>query len=155
GVSGIAIDPNNSDIVYISTGDGDGSDTYSIGVLKSRDAGQTWDTTGFTNTIYQQRTTKKILIDPENSAKLYVAASDGLYLSTDSGATWTRKILGNFYDIEFQPGNSDVVYASTNQIHVSTNGGSSFSVVSTGAPSQFSTRRIELAVTPDDSTYVY
>src|SRR5690606_6273362 len=130
GVSGIAIDPNNSDNVYISTGDGDASDTYSIGVLKSRDGGQTWDTTGFINNIYQQRTTKKIVIDPENSAKLYLAVNNGLYLSNDSGATWTRKVNGNFFDIEFQPGNSDVVYASSNQIHVTRDGGNTFSTVS-------------------------
>ena len=30
GVSGIAIDPTNSDIIYIATGDKDGSDSYSI-----------------------------------------------------------------------------------------------------------------------------
>ena len=31
--------------MYIATGDAHGSDTYSIGVLKSLD-GATWDTTG-------------------------------------------------------------------------------------------------------------
>lgn len=154
GVSGIAIDPNNSNIVYISTGDGDGTDTYSIGVLKSKDAGQTWDTTGFINNIYQQRTTKKIVIDPENSAKLYLAVNDGLYLSTDSGSTWNRKIIGNFFDIEFQPGNSDVVYASSKKIYVSRNGGSTFSMINNGAPTK-SVTRIELAVSLDDSNYVY
>ena len=34
GVSGIAIDPNNSAIIYIATGDDDARDTYSIGILK-------------------------------------------------------------------------------------------------------------------------
>ena len=46
GVSGIAIDPNNSDIIYIATGDDDGWDTYSVGVMKSIDGGSTWNTTG-------------------------------------------------------------------------------------------------------------
>jgi len=51
GVSGIAIDPNNSNIIYIATGDDDNSDTYSIGVLKSTDAGNTWNTTGLNSLL--------------------------------------------------------------------------------------------------------
>ncbi|MEK7253130.1 MAG: glycosyl hydrolase, partial [Bacteroidota bacterium] len=39
GVSGIAVDPANTNVIYIGTGDGDGSDTYSVGVLKSTDGG--------------------------------------------------------------------------------------------------------------------
>ena len=39
GVSGIAIDPDNSDIIYIATGDDDARDTYSVGVLKSTNGG--------------------------------------------------------------------------------------------------------------------
>ena len=46
GISGIAVDPNDSDVIYISTGDADGGDTYSIGVWKTLDGGLTWNTTG-------------------------------------------------------------------------------------------------------------
>ena len=28
------IDPNNSNVIYLATGDGDASDTYSVGVIK-------------------------------------------------------------------------------------------------------------------------
>ena len=45
GVSGIAIDPVNGTI-YVATGDGDGTDTYSMGVIKSTDNGATWTPTG-------------------------------------------------------------------------------------------------------------
>ena len=37
GVSGIAVDYNNSNTIYIATGDDDAGDTYSIGVWKSTD----------------------------------------------------------------------------------------------------------------------
>ena len=46
GVSGIAIDYNDSNIIYIATGDDDGWDTYSVGVMKSIDGGTTWNSTG-------------------------------------------------------------------------------------------------------------
>src|SRR5205814_307020 len=48
GVSDVAINPLDTSIMYIATGDGDASDTYSAGVLKSTDAGVTWNTTGLT-----------------------------------------------------------------------------------------------------------
>src|ERR1043166_124900 len=43
GVSSIVIDPSNPNVMYIGTGDIDGSDSYGVGVLKSTDAGTTWN----------------------------------------------------------------------------------------------------------------
>src|SRR5574343_1582675 len=48
GIADITIDPTNSNIIYIATGDADGGDTYSIGILKSIGGGATWNTTGLT-----------------------------------------------------------------------------------------------------------
>ncbi|MBK6783817.1 MAG: hypothetical protein IPG79_08635 [Saprospiraceae bacterium] len=41
GVSSIVVHPTTPNIMYIATGDGDGSDTYSVGILKSTDGGVT------------------------------------------------------------------------------------------------------------------
>ena len=47
GVSGIVIDHNNSNIIYIATGDDElSADTVSAGVFKSTDGGNTWQQTG-------------------------------------------------------------------------------------------------------------
>jgi hypothetical protein len=46
GVSGIAVVPSTPNTIYIATGDGDATDNWSIGVLKSIDGGNTWNTTG-------------------------------------------------------------------------------------------------------------
>ncbi len=53
GVSGIVVAHNNSNVIYIATGDRDATDTYSVGILKSTDGGVTWNTTGlsFANTF--------------------------------------------------------------------------------------------------------
>ena len=45
GVSSIAINPNNSQEMYIATGDAHADDTYSIGLMKSNDYGVSWNTT--------------------------------------------------------------------------------------------------------------
>lgn len=42
GVSDIAIDPTNPNVMYLATGDCDGFDTWSYGVLKTIDGGLTW-----------------------------------------------------------------------------------------------------------------
>ena len=49
-MSDIIIDPTNTDIMYLATGDADGGDTYSIGILKSIDGGLTWDSLSATAT---------------------------------------------------------------------------------------------------------
>jgi hypothetical protein len=42
GCSDLAVDPTNPTIMYLATGDGDGGDTESIGILKSTNGGATW-----------------------------------------------------------------------------------------------------------------
>ncbi len=155
GVSGIAIDPNNSNTVYIATGDGDGNDTYSIGIMKSADGGATWNSTGLNWNTTQNRQTRKIIIDPNNSNILFVVTTSGIFKTTDAGATWTNLITGNFRDIEFNPANSNTIFACTNTaFYKSTNGGNSFNFISSGTPAS-GVGRLTLAVTANDTNYVY
>ena len=46
GVSGIAIDPSDSNTLFIATGDDDANDSYAVGVWKSIDGGVTWNPNG-------------------------------------------------------------------------------------------------------------
>ena len=96
GVSGIAIDPNDSNIIYIATGDDDASDSYSAGVFKSIDGGLTWNETGLSpDTQDEFDTMNEIVIDPTNSNVVWVGTTDGLQKSVDAGATWEVKLTGN------------------------------------------------------------
>jgi photosystem II stability/assembly factor-like uncharacterized protein len=156
GVSGIAVDPSNSNIVYIATGDGDGNDTYSIGVMKSTDGGTTWNSTGLNWSTTQSRVMRKIIIDPNNSNVLFVASSAGLYKSIDAGTTWNMTLGGSIRDVEFNPGNSNTVFSCTqNVVYKSTNGGNAFSSISNGLPPSSAVGRYSIAVTPNDTNYVY
>ena len=56
GISSIAIDPINTQNMLIVTGDADGTDTYSIGILKSTDGGNTWNTTSLSYNASQENT---------------------------------------------------------------------------------------------------
>ena len=152
GVSDLAIDPGNVNIMYLASGDGDAGDTYSLGVLKSIDGGLTWNATGLSWVVSQGRTIRKLLIDPSNTQIIHAATSNGMYSTTDGGATWAVTQAGNFFDAELNPSTPATVYATTaTQCYRSTNSGSSYTSVFTNG----SANRLALAVTPANNAYVY
>jgi hypothetical protein len=97
GVSSIVIHPTNPDIMYIATGDGDGSDTNSTGVLKSTDGGVTWQTTGLNWTVSQGRRIRKLLMDPDDTNMLLAATSDGLYITTNAAGSLDTSCTRQFF----------------------------------------------------------
>lgn len=112
GVSGIAIDPTDSNVIYIATGDDDAGDSYSVGIMKSIDGGQTWNTTGLSYLWYNEEGTSEIFIDPSNHNHIWVASTEGLQKSEDGGDNWVTKLQGNIVDFRFKPGdNGDTIYA--------------------------------------------
>lgn len=155
GVSDVAVDPSNPNILYIATGDGDAGDTYSVGVLKSTDGGQSWSSTGLSWTVTQARTTNRILIHPTNPSTLIVATSNGLYRTTNAGVSWSQVQTGNFKDLIFKPGDPSVVYACTNRFYRSTNGGATWSLVSTNLPTSSQSSRLAVAVSNANPDVVY
>ncbi|GAA0725241.1 T9SS type A sorting domain-containing protein [Aquimarina litoralis] len=154
GVSAIAIDPVDNNIIYIGTGDDDANDTVSVGLLKSTDGGQTWETTGLNFDISRAENINEIYLDPTDRTKVFVSTSDGFYKSTDSGANFIRTLGANLNDAKLKPGDSNVIYAvSDSRVYKSTNNGDSFSIITNGLPS--SSTRLAIDVTPANSDYVY
>jgi PKD repeat protein/photosystem II stability/assembly factor-like uncharacterized protein len=154
GVSSIVVDYTNSSHLYIATGDGDAGDTYSIGILESIDGGASWNTTGLSFATNLHRTIGKIIMHPTNHLILYAATNIGIYRTTDGGANWTIMQGGSFRDIEFKPNHPNVVYTCGDVFYRSTNGGNTFTQVTSGVPST-SISRLAIAVSPADSNYVY
>jgi hypothetical protein len=155
GVSGIAVDPNNTNIIYISTGDCDANDTYSIGVMKTIDGGVTWNTTGLSFAT-TDKSSGDIFINPNDSNMLWVATSDGIYKTTNAGTTWTLSQAGDFSQgrIRLKVGDPNTVYAvSNNRFYRSTNAGTTFSIASPGLP--FTSNRMLLDVTAANPNTLY
>ena len=153
GVSGIVVAHNNSNVIYIATGDRDASDTYSVGILKSTDGGVTWNTTGlsFANTF---TTASDIYMHPTDANTLWVATSAGLYKTTNAGVSWTNVLSGNIKDIKIKPGDPNTIYAvKPSSFHKSTDGGATFTTITSGLPA--SSGRLVIDVTPANSAYVY
>ncbi|HAS44124.1 MAG TPA: hypothetical protein DCS93_26840 [Microscillaceae bacterium] len=159
GVSSLVIHPTNPNLIYMATGDGDGRDTYSIGVLKSTDGGATWNNTGLNWTTFRNRGIYKLVMHPDDPNILMVATSVGIYKTSDAGANWTRTQVGYFYDLEFKPGDPTIVYAggtngnmlSGNQVFKSSNTGDSWSK-RTNFGGRL--RRIALAVSPANPEFL-
>jgi len=162
--SDIAVDPTNTNVMYLGTGDGDGisggfTTPSTIGVLKSTNGGTTWSPTSLYYS-YQvsgpaQMTVNEILISPANHNYIFAATSSGLYYSPNAGLTWNIVVNGDFKDMAFEPSHPSIMYATTSaaQFYRSTNGGQSFSLVA--LPGQSGAGRMAVAVTPADSNYVY
>jgi photosystem II stability/assembly factor-like uncharacterized protein len=125
-IGAIAVAPSNPGIVYVGTGEPDirSQNSYGIGVFKSTDAGKTWHSVGLAET----RQIGKIVIDPSDPDRVYVAAlghvykantDRGVFRTTDGGAHWKKILASEKYpenvgaiDLALDPQNPKVIYAS-------------------------------------------
>jgi hypothetical protein len=111
----VTVDPNNSNVVYAATGDiSFGSFAFgSAGVLKSTDAGSSWQTLGANQfgpaypaasggTYPQYQAVSKVRVDPNNSKKVVVGTKTGLFFSYDAGANWSGPCLTNGFTTQRQ-----------------------------------------------------
>ena len=100
-IGAIAIDPKNSKVVWVGTGEAWTRNSVSIGdgIYKSTDAGENWKRMG----LPESERIAKILIDPTNSDVVYAAVpgklwSDsqerGVYRTQDGGKSWTLVLKG-------------------------------------------------------------
>ncbi len=154
GISGICVSHVDSNTIYISTGDKNGWNTYSVGVLKSTDGGITWNTTGLSFSG-SNNMSGEIIMHPTNANTLWVATNNGVRKTTNGGTSWATTLSGNIKDIKIHPSNPDIVYAVTSSaFYKSTNGGTSFLQITSGLPTG-SFGRIAIAVTPANDSYVY
>ena len=153
GVNSIAVNPTNTNEVYIATAAG-GSGNYSIGIFKSTNGGNTWFPTSYALDIALDFTViNKLIIDPSNPQVLFAGTSKGLIKTTNGFQSYTVVLNGNILDIEFKPGDSNVVYvanSSDNTLYKSSDGGATF--LSTGLTT---TRRMQVAVSAAAPNNVY
>jgi photosystem II stability/assembly factor-like uncharacterized protein len=143
------------DIIYLGTGDKDGWDTYSVGVLKSTDGGQTWDNTGLSWDFTDYAMVYRILKDPDDDNILYVSTNKGLYKTTDGAVSFKRIDAHHFREIEFQPGSNTNMVAgdSWGGIFYSTDAGQSWTQVID--KSSNGGGRVAIAVSADSANVVY
>ena len=136
GISGIAIQSNNPNVMYVLTGDGNGGNQWGYyvkergcGVYKSTDGGVTWLATGLSWNQSDMRYGYKLLLHPTNSNVLVAATSNGIYRTTNGGTSWSQEISGEFQDIEFKANDASKLCATrygVASLYVSTDTGNTW-----------------------------
>jgi hypothetical protein len=135
----VTIDPNNTNIVWVGTGENNSqrSVSYGDGVYKSLDGGKTWNNMGLENSEH----IGKIIINPNNSNEVWVAAQGplwkaggdrGLYKTTDGGKTWENQYEDEYTDfglndVFFLNENLGIALSYVDSYYTTTNGGNKWS----------------------------
>lgn len=177
----IAIDPNNSNVIWVGTGENNNqrSVAYGDGLYVSRDAGKSWTKSGLESSEH----IGMIAIDPTDGNHIYVAAygplwssggERGIYESQNGGQTWTRILFVDehtgFNEIHIDPRDSQTLYATAHQrrrhvythlsggpnsaMYKSTDGGAHWNKVSNGFPSG-DVGRIGMDISPANPDVLY
>src|SRR5687768_2583570 len=164
-ITSIVIDPDDTDNIYIATGDNFTGfpisgvlkqGHYSAGIYKSNDGGLNWSLAGIPHSQSDGFIPQQLIMDHSTPAIMLLASNTGIWRTIDHGANWTQvNSSGFFYSIEFNPLNSNVVYA-TNGLGLwrSNNNGVNWTYKGGGYPNAQG-GRVTLAVTPADTNYIY
>src|SRR5271154_6269733 len=100
-IGAVAIDPSNSKIVWVGTGEAWTRNSVSVGdgVYKSTDSGENWTNVGLKDSEH----IAKILVNPGDSNDVLACATGhlwddnderGVYRTTDGGKTWNKVLAG-------------------------------------------------------------
>ena len=162
GISDIDLHPQDPNTIFICTGSRDiWWETFSVGILKSEDAGETWTETGLQYSLEQNKSVHELLINPVNPLIMVAATGNGIYRSVDGGDNWNYIKGGNFMDLAQKPGEPSTIYATNFNyyncgagVYRSLDAGASFQPMNTGIPSA-EVNRITIGVTSADPEVVY
>ncbi|TYP71544.1 WD40/YVTN/BNR-like repeat-containing protein [Aquimarina intermedia] len=155
--STIAISQVCPETVYVGTGEpfGNLDAVGGIGLLKSNDAGNSWN---YLNNTKDFGGIGRLAVNPQNCNNLIVASNNGVYVTQDGGLTFNQTYNGgNVQDLNYAPGNFNIQYAGVNGVGVikSMDGGLSWSLVFDKANYNTNHQRFELDISPVDPNIVY
>jgi photosystem II stability/assembly factor-like uncharacterized protein len=122
-IGAVTINQKNKDIVWVGTGETRTRNSISVGngIYKTTNGGEKWEHLGLEKTDH----ISKIIINPENTDEVYVAAlggvwapneDRGVFKTTDGGKTWTKILYVNdgtgCADLAMHPTNPNILYAA-------------------------------------------
>jgi len=96
----LAVDPKNPGIVYIGgfVGDRKGA------IFKSTNGGQAWKEIGKSTFGKRYDYVRQIVVDPNDSSRLYVITERGIYMSNNFGSSWnsiSSDYFGSYSNIDY------------------------------------------------------
>ncbi len=181
-IGALAVAPSEPNTVYVGTGEAciRGNISYGTGVYKSNNGGKTWTSMGLRDTRHIGR----VVVDPKNPDRVFVAAlghaygpnaERGVFRTVDGGAHWQKVLFKDVntgaIDVQFDPTNSNVLYAALWQVqrtpwslssggpgsglYKSVDGGSTWKLLSGGGLPAGIYGRIGLAISPVDPDRIW
>jgi photosystem II stability/assembly factor-like uncharacterized protein len=174
GVSTIAVEPNDSNTIYIGTGEvynydagGTGAadrrtrGTYGMGILKTTDGGATWSKS-LDWSYQQQRGIWAVKINPLNPNTVWAATTEGTYRSYNAGATWTQTHdVIMVMDLVINPVDTNIIITGNGNfaspgfgLYRTSDGGGSWTQITSGLPSYFE-GKIQLDIYKANPNIVY
>lgn len=156
----IAIDPNNTNVLYFGSGELNYSldSHYGDGIFKSTDAGTTWFKVA---PVSMSSSYSKIIVDPSNSNTIYAAGKEGIFKSTNGGTNWTISItLTNVNGLVIDPLSPQTLYMTNSSssgigaVRKTTNGGTTWTSLSGGLPTT-GVGRGPIAISDADRNVLY
>ena len=121
-IGAVAVASSDPNVIYVGSGEGLQRPDLSVGdgIYRSIDAGKTWAHLG----LREARQIGAIIVDPKDSARLFVAAlghpygpndERGVFRSTDAGVSFQKVLYKDentgAIDLAFDPSNAQTLYA--------------------------------------------
>lgn len=181
-IGDFAVDPANIDRIWLGTGEDNSSrSSYAgTGMYLSTDGGKSWAHKGLTDTHH----ISKIILHPSDPNTLWVAAighlytnnaERGVFKTTDGGQTWEKVLFINeetgVIDMAIDPRDPNRLYAASWQrsrkawnlaesgphsaLHISNDGGKTWSVSNQGLPAGDHMGRIGISVSQSNPEIIY
>lgn len=179
-IGDIALDPQNPEVVWVGTGEGNPRNSISVGagIYRSRDGGKTWEYLG----LREARQITRIIVHPRDPNTVWVAAlgsafgpnpERGVFMTTDGGKTWQKVLYIDEHhgasDLDIDPVNPNILYAGMwrferkpwthtsgseqGGVFRSTDGGRTWKKLTNGLPKLMG--RIGVKVAPSNPNVVY
>jgi len=163
GVTDVAINPRNTDTMFMATGDGYAYSTpngrffggeYSNGVMRSVDGGNTWDTTSLNWGLYQVRQIYRLMIYPEDPNIVIALTNSGIWKTKDGGNTWKNVLSTKCCDMQMNRKHHEIMYAGFTSFYTTKDTGSTWQKISITYPVAPAAMTIATSAANDSAIYL-
>jgi hypothetical protein len=171
-VGAVTVVPGSPPTLWVGTGENHRSCEayFGIGLLRSTDGGQTWETRNGAgaSSLEDLASFASVVVDPRNGNHVVTGGrlrdcvngngfAGGIYTTNDAGATWTNRLAATeVYEIAQDPAVLDVFWAATRSgIYKSQDNAVTWVLqTASGLPTGV-VGRAEVAIAPSNSSVVY